>query len=170
MINSGFLADISPASINYYKLPLAAGLIIFYFYVSLEYLEINRFSLLFLGLWIVPILLAVFLAAMDEPRMRPHQRLSVDVLFQQSLAHHQPELTARAAPGFVGLLVDDVTKIIKAARIGRLAIAQPRLTRLAALPRAGGEAQDFGFHPAAFQRARQNIRADCRDRNGPPAH
>ena len=66
MINSGFLADISPASINYYKLPLAAGLIIFYFYVSLEYLEINRFALLFLGLWIVPILLAVFLAVAFE--------------------------------------------------------------------------------------------------------
>lgn len=66
MINLGPLADIPVNSIDYFKLPLAAALIIFYFYVSLEYLELNKFAILFLLGWILPILLAVFLIVAFE--------------------------------------------------------------------------------------------------------
>ena len=66
MIYLGPLADISPTSINYYKLPLVAAVIIFYYYVSLEYLEFNKFAVLFLCLWIVPLLLSIFLAVAFE--------------------------------------------------------------------------------------------------------
>jgi hypothetical protein len=60
MINSELLTDIPVTSINYFKLSLTAVLIIFYFYVSLEFLEMSKFALLILCVWIVPILLAVF--------------------------------------------------------------------------------------------------------------
>lgn len=66
MINVGPLADVPVSSINYFKLPLAAVLIIFYYWVSLEYLGLNKFAILFLCVWIVPILLAIFLAAAFE--------------------------------------------------------------------------------------------------------
>ncbi|NQV70174.1 MAG: hypothetical protein HQ498_09125 [Pseudohongiella sp.] len=66
MINSGPLADIPITSINYFKMPLAAVLIIFYYYVSLEYLELNKFAILFLCVWVVPILLAIFLGVAFE--------------------------------------------------------------------------------------------------------
>jgi hypothetical protein len=36
--------------------------------------------------------------------VRPEQRLAVDVFLEQALAHHQAQVLARAAPGFVGLL------------------------------------------------------------------
>lgn len=66
MVSSGALGDFPAFSLNYFKLPLAAVLIIFYFYVSLEYLELNKFALLFLCIWIVPILLAILLAVALE--------------------------------------------------------------------------------------------------------
>lgn len=66
MINLGPLADIPVTSIDYFKLPLAAVLIIFYYWVSLEYLEPNKFTILFLCAWIVPILVGIFLAAAFE--------------------------------------------------------------------------------------------------------
>lgn len=66
MINLGPLADIPVTSIDYFKLPLAAVLIIFYYWVSLEYLEPNKFAILFLCAWIVPILVGIFLAAAFE--------------------------------------------------------------------------------------------------------
>ena len=52
----------------------------------------------------------------------------------------------------------------------RLAVGQPGLAALPALPRAGGEAEDLGLHPAAFQRAREDVRADGGNRDRPPAH
>lgn len=61
MISVGPLSDLSISGMDYFKLPLAAGLIILYYYVSLEYLEINKFAIMFLLLWIVPILVAIFL-------------------------------------------------------------------------------------------------------------
>lgn len=66
MINLGPLADIPVTSIDYFKLPLAAVLIIFYYWVSLEYLEPNKFTILFLCAWIVPILVGIFFAAAFE--------------------------------------------------------------------------------------------------------
>ena len=66
LISIGPAPEVSAASINYYKLPLAAVVMIFYFYVSLEYLELNKFAVLFLCLWIVPLLLSIFLAVAFE--------------------------------------------------------------------------------------------------------
>ena len=40
--------------------------IIIYFYVSLEYLEPNKFAVLFLCLWIVPLLVSIFMAVAFE--------------------------------------------------------------------------------------------------------
>ncbi len=113
---------------------------------------------------------AAFFGAIQQAAVRPDQRLTVDVFFQQPLAHHQPKIAARAAPRFVGLFVDDVAQVVQSPRILWLAIRQPRLTALPALPRAGGKAEDFGFHPAAFQRARQNIGADRGNADRAAAH
>jgi len=63
MINYGPLSDITLTGSDYFKLPLAACLLIFYYYVAMEYLEINKFAILFLLFWIVPILIAIFMAA-----------------------------------------------------------------------------------------------------------
>jgi hypothetical protein len=112
---------------------------------------------------------AVF-GAGENAAVRPEQRLAVDVFLEQALAHHQAQVLARAAPGFVGLLVNNVAQVVETARMSRLATGQPGLARLAALPRAGGEAEHFGLDPAAFQRARQNVGADRRDRDRTPAH
>ncbi len=62
MINAGPLSELSPVFLDFVKLPLVVALVSFYFYVSLEYLQLSRFALLFLLVWIVPILLSVFLA------------------------------------------------------------------------------------------------------------
>ena len=51
-----------------------------------------------------------------------------------------------------------------------LPCVQPALARLAALPGAGGEAQNLDLDAAAFQRARQNVGAGGRDRDRAPAH
>src|SRR6267142_7102355 len=63
---------------------------------------------------------AALLAASQQTLMRPVKRLAVDVLLEQALAHHQAEILARAPPGRIGRLVDDVAQVIEAARIGRL--------------------------------------------------
>ena len=47
-------------------MPLFALLVTYYFAMSLEYLEMRRFALLFLMVWIVPILLAIFGAVVFE--------------------------------------------------------------------------------------------------------
>lgn len=66
MLNYGPLNDIELAGMDYFKLPLAAALIIFYYYVTMEYLEINKFAVLFLIVWIVPLLMAIFMAVTFE--------------------------------------------------------------------------------------------------------
>ena len=106
----------------------------------------------------------------EQPAVRPGQRLAVDVLLEQALAHHQAEIAPRAPPGRVGGLVDDVAQIVEAAGVGRLAGLQPRLARLAALPGAGGEAEDLDLDAAALQRARQDVGAGRGDRDRPAAH
>ena len=59
----------------------------------------------------------------EQPLVRPVERLAVDVLLEQALAHHQAEILARAPPGRVGRLVDDVAQIVEPARIGGLPAA-----------------------------------------------
>src|SRR3546814_2261066 len=102
--------------------------------------------------------------------MRPEQRLAVDILLEQALAHHQAQVLARATPGRVGGLVDDVAQVVETAGQRGPPFRQPFLARLAALPCAGGEAQNLHLHTAAFQRAGENIRRDGRNRDRPSAH
>src|SRR3712207_8702863 len=45
--------------------------------------------------------------------VRPVESLPVDVLLEQSLAHHQAQVLARAPPGCVRRLVDDVAQIVE---------------------------------------------------------
>src|SRR6266404_4921112 len=108
------------------------------------------------------------LGAAQQPLVRPVQRLAVDVLLEQALAHHQAQILARAPPRRVGGFVDDVAEIVEPAGIGRLAGGKPRLARLPALPGAGGEAQNLHLDAAALQRPRQDIGAGRRYRNGAP--
>ena len=110
------------------------------------------------------------LGARQQPLMRPVERLAVDVLLEQALAHHQAEILARAPPRRVGRLVDDVAQIVEAAGIGRLAGGEPLLARLPALPGARGEAEDLDLDAAALERARQNIGAGGGDRDRAAAH
>ena len=102
--------------------------------------------------------------------MRPGQRLAVDVLLEQPLAHHQPEIFPRSPPGRVGALVDDVAQIVEAAGLGRLAGLQPGFARLPALPGARGEAEDLDLDAAALQRAGENVGAGRGDGDRPAAH
>ena len=113
---------------------------------------------------------AAFLGPRDHAAVRPEQRLAVDIFLQQPFAHHQAEIALGPAPGLIGLLVDDVAQIVEAAGRGRAIGVQPVLARLAALPGAGGEAENLGFHAAPFQRTRQNLGADGGDADGAPAH
>lgn len=66
MTELGPLGEVSPDTLGLLRLPMIAALVIFYFAVSLEYLQLSRFALLFLMVWIVPILLAVFLGVALE--------------------------------------------------------------------------------------------------------
>ena len=66
MAELGPLRETSPSMMGMLRMPLVAMLVIFYFAVSVEYLQIGRFALLFLMVWIVPILLAIFLAVVFE--------------------------------------------------------------------------------------------------------
>ena len=113
---------------------------------------------------------APLLGAGEQALVRPIHRLAVNILLQQALAHHQPEVAARAPPWRVGRLVDDVAQVVEAPRRLRLARLQPRLAGLAALPGAGGEAQNLHLHAATLQRARQNVGAGGRHGDGAPAH
>src|SRR5690606_39232650 len=100
----------------------------------------------------------------------PLQGLAVDILLEQALAHHEPEIAPRMAPGLVGRLVDDVADVVDAAGIGRPAGFEPGLAALAALPRSGGEAEDLDLHTATLERAGENVAADRRDGDRPAAH
>ena len=51
-----------------------------------------------------------------QASVRPGQRLAVDVLLEQALAHHQGERALGAPPGRIRRLVDDVAQIVEAAR------------------------------------------------------
>ena len=102
--------------------------------------------------------------------MRPVERLAVDVLLEQALAHHQREVAAHAPPRRIGGLVDDVAEVVEPARLRRLAGPQPFLARLAALPGARGEAEDLDLDAAALQRARQDVGAGRGDRDRAAAH
>lgn len=62
MAELGPLRETSPSLMGMLRMPLVAMLVIFYFAIAVEYLQIGRFALLFLMVWIVPILLAIFLA------------------------------------------------------------------------------------------------------------
>ena len=113
---------------------------------------------------------AALLGAPDEPLVRPVERLAVDVLLEQALAHHQAEVLARAPPRRVRRLVDDVAQIIEPAGVRGLAGGKPGFARLAPLPRPRGEAEDLDLDPAALQRAREDVGAGRRHGDRPPAH
>ena len=113
--------------------------------------------------------LALFAPA-QQSLMCPIERFAVDVLLEQSLAHHEPEILACATPGRIARLVDDVPQIVEPPRIGRLAGGEPRLARLPALPCARGKAENLHFHTAALERAREDVRARGCDRDRAPAH
>jgi hypothetical protein len=66
MARVGPLSEVSPDTMGLLRMPLVAVLVIYYFSTSLEYLEMRRFALLFLMVWIVPILLAIFMAVVFE--------------------------------------------------------------------------------------------------------
>ena len=106
----------------------------------------------------------------EQPLVRPVQRLAVDVLLEQALAHHQAEVAPRASPRRVRRLIDNVANVVEAARIGFLALIEPELAGLTALPGAGGEAEDLDLHAAALQRAGENVGAGRSHRDRPPAH
>lgn len=76
----------------------------------------------------------------------------------------------RAPPWRVRRLVDDVTQIVEAARIGGFARCQPRLARLPALPGARREAENLDLDTAALQRPRQNVGARRRYCDRASAH
>jgi hypothetical protein len=113
--------------------------------------------------------LALF-GARQQAVVRPQQRLAVDVLLEDALAQHQAEVLAGAPPRRVGRLVDDVAQVVEAARVGRLAGAEPLLAALAALPGARREAQDLDLDAAALERAGQDVGAHRRHRDRPAAH
>ena len=77
---------------------------------------------------------------------------------------------ARAPPRRVGRFVNDVTDVVEPAGIGLFALGQPEFARLAAFPGAGGEAENFDLHPAALQRAGENVGAGRGDGDRPSAH
>ena len=64
----------------------------------------------------------------DQPVVRPQQRLAVDILLEQPLAHHQAEIAAGVAIRLVGALVDDVAQVVEPARAcaGARRRARPR--------------------------------------------
>ena len=109
-------------------------------------------------------------APREQALVRPQDRLAVDVLLEQALAQHQAEVAPRAPPGAVGRLVDDVAQIVEPAGVGPLALAQPELAALAALPAAGGEAEQLDLDAAALERAREDVGAHRGDRDRPAAH
>ncbi len=66
MTRVGPLGEVSPDTLGLLRLPLVALLVTIYFAVSFEYLQFTRFALLFLMVWIVPVLLAIFVAVVFE--------------------------------------------------------------------------------------------------------
>src|SRR5262249_62000743 len=95
--------------------------------------------------------------------MRPAQGLAVDILLQDALAQHQPEIAPGTPPRGVGRLVDDVAQIVEASRVRRFARSDPALARLPALPGAGRKTEDLDFDAAALQSARKNVAAHRRN-------
>ena len=102
--------------------------------------------------------------------MRPGQRFAVDVFLEQAFAHHEGEGPLGATPWAVGLLVDDVAQIVEAARRAGFAVVEPFLAGLAAFPGFGGEAEDFDFHAAAFERAGEDVGATGGDHDWAATH
>ena len=62
MTEMGPLGETNPDTLGLLRMPIVALLVVVYFAVSYEYLQFTRFALLFLMVWVVPILLAIFLA------------------------------------------------------------------------------------------------------------
>ncbi len=76
MTEMGPLGEANPGVLDLLRLPLVALLVTIYFAVSFEYLQFTRFALLFLIVWIVPVLLAIFAAVVFD--------LEEDVLYVAS--------------------------------------------------------------------------------------
>src|SRR5437588_10395460 len=67
------------------------------------------------------------LAAGKKPPVCPVQRLPVDVLLEQTLAHHEAQILARPPPRAAWGFVDEVAKMVEPPRIGGFPGAEPRL-------------------------------------------
>src|SRR5215831_4888087 len=98
---------------------------------------------------------AAALGACQQSPVCPRQRLPVDVLLEQALAHHQGEGALGTAPGSVGRLVYNVSEVVEATGIGRLACGEPGFACLSTLPGPGGEAQNFHLDAATLEGPRQ---------------
>src|SRR4051812_20575549 len=113
---------------------------------------------------------ASFLGPRNQSVVRPEQSLAVDILLEKPLAHHEAEVTARVAIGFVRALVDDVPQVIEPAGARRAPCCEPRLSALPAFPAPSGKAEDFCRNAATLESAREGVGANWGDRDGAPAH
>ncbi len=73
------------------------------------------------------------------------------------------------ADGAVCALEDEVAQVVEPAENLGLAVLPPFISRLPALPRAGGETENIHGNPAALARARQHVGAGCGQDDWPAA-
>src|SRR3546814_7278861 len=94
--------------------------------------------------------------------MCPPEGLASDILVQQPRAQHQLADAPRPPPALVGAFVDDMAQIVETAGMRRLAVRQPFLAALAALPGARGKSENLNLDRAAFQRTGEDVGAHRR--------
>src|SRR5208282_4905561 len=100
----------------------------------------------------------------------PVEGLAVDIFLEQPLSHHQSEVFPCSAPRGIGGFVDNMAQVVESTGIDGLAGLEPGFARLAALPGASSESENFDLYAAAFQSARQNVGAGCGHSDRPSAH
>src|SRR3984957_8539363 len=110
------------------------------------------------------------LGAAEKTLVRPVERLAVDVLLEQALAHHEAKVLARAPPRRVRRFVNEMAQIVETSGIGWFPCLKPGLARLSAFPGASREAENLDLDAAALECARENIRASRRNRDRTAAH
>src|SRR6185503_13343155 len=75
--------------------------------------------------------------------VRPQESLAVDILLEETFAHHEAEIAAGVAVRLVSALVDDVPEVVEPARVRRTPRSKPCFAALPAFPGAGREPEDF---------------------------